>query len=247
MNSPNSNSQAAVRIVLVDDHPVVLDGYRTLLTRQPGFQVCALAGSASEAVAAVERERPHLVITDLTMPGRSGLDLIKDLAALDPELKILVISMHDETLWAERALKAGANGYLMKDSDSATVVTAVRAVLAGGIHLSPAMSARVLNAFATPRPRGSAASPLESLSDREFEVFRLFGEGRTAKEIAAQLNISPKTVAVHRDHIKDKTGFLTSAEMIREAVRWVEASTSANRLFTTGTAADTATAAAVLE
>ena len=224
MNTRVSNNQAEARIVLVDDHPVVLDGYRTLLMRQPGFQVCAMAGSAAEAVAAVEREHPQLVITDLTMPGRSGLDLIKDLAALDPELKILVISMHDETLWAERVLKAGARGYLMKDSDSATVVTAARNVLAGGIHLSPAMSARVLNAFATPRPRGSSTSPLESLSDREFEIFRLFGEGKTAKEIATQLNISPKTVAVHRDHIKDKIGFVTSAEMIREAVRWVESS-----------------------
>ena len=222
MNSPASNPQPAVRIVLVDDHPVVLDGYRTLLSRQAHFAVCATAGSAPEAVAAVERERPQLVITDLTMPGRSGLDLIKDLAALDPALKILVISMHDETLWAERALKAGAKGYLMKDCDSSTVVAAAHAVLAGGIYLSPAMSARVLGAFASARPRGSSASPLEILSDREFEVFRLFGEGRTAKEIAAHLSISPKTVAVHRDHIKDKIGFVTSAEMIREAVRWVE-------------------------
>ena len=211
-----------VRIALVDDHPVVLDGYRTLLSSQADFHVCATAGSAPEAVAAVERERPDLVITDLTLPGRSGLDLIKDLTTMRPALKILVISMHDETLWAERALKAGAKGYMMKDSDSATVIAAVRAVLADGIYLSPAMSARVLGAFASARPRGSAVSPLESLSDREFEVFHLFGEGRTAKEIAAQLSISPKTVAVHRDHIKEKLGFVTSAEMLREAVRWVE-------------------------
>ncbi|MCX6864748.1 MAG: response regulator transcription factor [Verrucomicrobia bacterium] len=196
MNSPDSNRQALVRIVLVDDHPVVLDGYRTLLSSQAHFQVCATACSAPEAVAAVEREHPAL--------------------------KILVISMHDETLWAERALKAGAKGYMMKDCDSSTVIAAVRAVLAGGIYLSPSMSARVLGAFASARPRGSSVSPLEILSDREFEVFRLFGEGRTAKEIAAQLSISPKTVAVHRDHIKEKIGFVTSAEMIREAVRWVE-------------------------
>jgi len=222
MNTKDPNSQPPVRIVLVDDHPVVLDGYRTLLSSQAHFQVCATAGNAPEAVAAVVRERPQLVMTDLTMPGRSGLDLIKDLIAIDPALKILVISMHDETLWAERALKAGAKGYMMKDCDSSTVIAAVRAVLAGGIYLSPAMSARVLGAFASARPRGSSVSPLEILSDREFEVFRLFGEGRTAKEIAAQLSISPKTVAVHRDHIKEKIGFVTSAEMIREAVRWVE-------------------------
>lgn len=222
MNSSDSNQPAPVRIVLVDDHPVVLAGYRTLLTSQAAYEVCAIASSAPAAVAAIERERPDLVLTDLTMPGRSGLDLIKDLAALDSALKILVVSMHDETLWAERALKAGAKGYVMKECDSSTVLAAVRTVLAGGIYLSPAMSARVLGAFAATRPRGSSVSPLETLSDREFEVFRLFGEGRTAKEIAAQLSISPKTVAVHRDHIKDKLGFVTSAEMIRAAVRWVE-------------------------
>ena len=225
MNPAASNQQPVVRIVLVDDHPVVLDGFRTLLSGQAQFEVCATATSAPEAMAAVEREHPQLVITDLTMPGRSGLDLIKDLAVLDPALKILVISMHDETLWAERALKAGAKGYVMKDCDSSTVITAARTVLAGGIYLSPAMSARVLGAFASSRPRGSSVSPLETLSDREFEVFRLFGQGRSAKEIAAQLSISPKTVAVHRDHIKDKIGFVTSAEMIREAVRWVETHT----------------------
>ncbi|MCX6878321.1 MAG: response regulator transcription factor [Verrucomicrobia bacterium] len=223
MNSPDSNQQPQVRIVLVDDHPVVLEGYRTLLSGQAQFLVCATVGSAPAAVAAVERERPQLVLTDLTLPGRSGLDLIKDLVALDPALKILVVSMHDETLWAERALKAGARGYVMKDCDSNTVIAAVRTVLAGGIYLSAAMSSRVLVAFAAARPRGSSVSPLETLSDREFEVFRWFGEGRTAKEIAAQLSISPKTVAVHRDHIKDKLGFVTSAEMIREAVRWVAA------------------------
>ncbi len=225
MNAPETSKKTPARIVLVDDHPVVLDGYRTLLSSQADFLVCATAGSAPEAVAAVERERPQLVVTDLTMPGRSGLDLIKDLAALDPALRILVISMHDETLWAERTLKAGAKGYVMKDCDSATVIAAVRTVLAGGIYLSPAMAARVLNSFAATRPRGSSVSPLEILSDREFEVYRRFGEGRTAKEIAALLNISPKTVAVHRDHIKDKIGFATSAEMIREAVRWVETHT----------------------
>jgi DNA-binding NarL/FixJ family response regulator len=222
MNTSTINQTPAVRIVLVDDHPVVLDGYRTLLTSQADLRVCATATNAPEAIAAVEREHPDLVVTDLTMPGRSGLDLIKDLAVLDPALKILVVSMHDEMLWAERVMKAGAKGYVMKDCDSATVLAAVRTVLAGGIHLSPALSARVLGAFASARPRGSSVSPLESLSDREFEVFRLFGEGRTAKEIAAHLSISPKTVAVHRDHIKAKLGFVTSAEMIREAVRWVE-------------------------
>lgn len=213
---------SSFRIALVDDHPVMLDGYRTMLSGQGGLEVCGTATNAADALTLVERTAPDLVVTDLTLPGRSGLDLIKDLIALRPELRILVISMHDETLWAERCLKAGAKGYVMKESDSATMVAAIRQVLDGGIYLSPRLAARVISAFASSRPRGSEVSPLEKLSDREFEVFRLFGEGQTAKEIAARLNLSPKTVAVHRDHIKQKMGYQTSAEMIREAVRWVE-------------------------
>jgi DNA-binding NarL/FixJ family response regulator len=221
--SESSATSRKYRIVLVDDHPVVLGGYRLMLDAQPDLQVCATAANAGEALTAIQREHPDLVVTDLTMPGRGGLDLIKDLVALEDSLKILVISMHDENLWAERALKAGARGYVMKESDNATMLAAVRQVLAGGIYMGPRLAARVLGAFASARPRGSTSSPLEKLSDREFEVFRLFGEGKTAKEIAAQLNLSPKTVSVHRDHIKEKMGFTTSAEMIRQAVRWVEA------------------------
>ncbi len=209
------------RILLVDDHRIVLDGYRLILDAEPDLSVSAIATSVSEALASVERDHPDLVIADLSMTGRGGLDLIKDLAALHPELKILVCSMHDEALYAERALRAGAKGYVMKDADGPTFLTAVRRVLGGQIFMSEKLAGRVLASFAGVRPRGTH-SPLEKLSDREFEVFRLFGEGKTAKEIACQLNLSPKTVSVHRDHIKEKLEFQTSAEMIRQAVRFVE-------------------------
>jgi DNA-binding NarL/FixJ family response regulator len=212
---------AKSRILLVDDHRTLLTGYTLMLEAEPDLAVCATATSVPEALAAVERERPDLVVTDLTMPGRGGLDLIKDLLALHPELRILVCSMHDETLYAERALRAGAKGYVMKDVDGPTFLGAIRCVLGGETFVSKKLAARVLDAFAGGRPRGSS-SPLEKLSDREFEVFRLFGEGKTAKEIAGQLNLSPKTVSVHRDHIKEKLEFATSAEMIRQAVRYVE-------------------------
>ena len=129
--------------------------------------------------------------------------------------------MHDETLYAQRALRAGAKGYIMKDADGPTYLTAIRRVLDGQIYVSPKLAMVVLDAFATPQSRGSN-SPLEKLSDRELEVFRLFGSGKTAKEIASQLNLSPKTVSVHRDHVKEKLKFATSAEMIRQAVRYVE-------------------------
>lgn len=214
-------AHARSRILLVDDHPVVLDGYRQMLNAQPDLEVCATTGTAPAALELAGREHPDLVLADLTMPGRGGLDLVKDLAVLHPEVKVLVCSMHDEMLYAERALRAGAKGYLTKDSPGPVMLAAIRKVLDGGIYVSERLAERVLDAFANARPRGST-SPLEKLSDREFEVFQLFGQGRTAKEIAAQLNLSPKTISVHRDHIKEKLEFATSAEMIRQAVRWVE-------------------------
>ena len=215
--TPNAKS----RLLLVDDHPVVLDGYQLMLKSQPDLQVCAVATNASDAIALFERERPDLTITDLNLPGRNGLDLLKDLVALDAGAKVLVCSMHDEMLYAERALHAGAKGYVTKDCSAPVMLSAIRRVLSGGIHVSERLAASVLEAFAGARPRGTH-SPLEKLSDREFEVFVLFGEGKTAKDIGAKLNLSPKTVSVHRDHIKAKMEFATSAEMIRQAVRWVE-------------------------
>ena len=212
---------AKSRILLVDDHRIVLNGYQLILDAEPDLAVCATATSAPEALAAVERARPDLVVTDLSMAGRGGIDLIKDLLALHPELLILVCSMHDETLYAERALRAGAKGYLMKDADGPTLLAAIRRVLGGQLYMSEKLAERVLDAFAGSRQREGHAL-LERLSDRELEVFSLFGEGKTAKEIAGQLNLSPKTVSVHRDHIREKLEFHTSAEMIRQAVRFVE-------------------------
>jgi DNA-binding NarL/FixJ family response regulator len=223
MSTTKNKAQLAdkTRILLVDDHRMLLSGYTLLLNAEPDLVVSATATSVSEALAAVEREVPDLVITDLNMAGRGGIDLIKDLLALHPSLRVLVCSMHDETLYAERALRAGAKGYVMKDADGPTFLAAIRRVVNGQVFMSEKLAARVLDSFADAQPRGSD-SPLKKLSDREFEVFRLFGEGKTAKEIAGQLNLSPKTVSVHRDHIKEKLNFTTSAEMIRQAVRYVE-------------------------
>ena len=225
MNDSKSKKQSPsaekYRLLFVDDHPVVLDGYSLMLKSQPDLEICGLAANAGEAIQLFESENPDLVVMDLNLPGRGGLDLIKDLLALKPSVRVLVCSMHDEMLYAERALRAGAKGYVTKDCSATLMLSAIRRVLNGGIHVSERMAVHVLEAFAGTRPRGSH-SPLEKLSDREFEVFVLFGEGKTAKEIGAKLNLSPKTVSVHRDHIKEKMEFGTSAEMIRQAVRWVE-------------------------
>ena len=193
-----------------------------MLQSHPEYEVCAAATTEGEALTAVERTQPDLVITDLNMPGRGGLELIKDLIALHPHLKILVSSMHDEMLYASRALQAGAKGYVGKDSVGDAMIEAIRTLLGGGVYVSARLAAHLALSFATSRPRGSSLSPLEKLSDREFQVFELFGQGKSTKEMAAQLNISSKTVSVHRDHIKEKLEFATSAEMIRQAVRWVE-------------------------
>lgn len=221
MSAAQTKATVKSRILLVEDHRSVLHGYRLMLDAEPDMSVCAMATSAAEAISAVEQSQPDLVITDLTLPGRSGLDLVKDLIAIYPALRILVCSMHDEALYAQRALRAGARGYIMKDADGPTYLAAIRSVLSGQSYVSQKLAAQVLDAFGAPQSRGNS-SPLEKLSDRELEVFRLFGAGKTAKEIASQLNISPKTVSVHRDHVKEKLKFATSAEMIRQAVRYVE-------------------------
>jgi len=161
------------------------------------------------------------VLTDLTMPGRSGLEFIKDLRAAHADLAILVISMHDEAVYAERVIRAGARGYIMKEAGGENLLAAIRQVLRGEIYVSPRMAARLLEALSGSRPRGSH-SPIEQLSDREFEVFQLIGQGKSTRDIATQLHLSTKTVDVHRSHIKEKLALTDTTALIRHAVRWVE-------------------------
>ncbi len=185
------------------------------------LEVCAGAGSVKEALAAIELEKPDVVITDLTMPGRGGLELINDLAAIRPETRVLVCSMHDEVFYAERCLRAGAKGYIMKEAPSEQLLAAIRTIAIGNIWVSPRLNTQIIGLFAEVAPRGST-SIVGKLTDREFDVFRLFGDGKTTKEAASALNLSPKTVAVHRDNIKSKLGLPTTAELLRHAIRWVE-------------------------
>jgi DNA-binding NarL/FixJ family response regulator len=208
-------------VLLVDDHPFMRAGLAQLIDRQADLAVCGEAGSPAEAFQVIAKTKPDLILTDLTMPGRSGLEFIKDLLAAEPKLAVLVVSMHDELVYAERALRAGARGYIMKEAGGENLLAAIRQVLRGEVYVSPRMSARILAAMSGAKPRGSS-SPIEKLSDREFEVFQLIGQGKSTRDIAAQLHLSPKTVDVHRGHIKEKLELKDATALIRHAVRWVE-------------------------
>ena len=207
-------------IVIVEDHTLMRAGLSQLVSSQPGLNVVGEAGDASAGLATVLQLEPDLVIVDITLPGRNGLELIKDIRAKLPGQKILVISMHDEALYAERSLKAGARGYIMKDSDRHSFIQAIRTVAEGGFYVSEKMSGEVMAAVSGggQRLKGS----LSRLSDREFEVFEHLGLGLGTNEIAHRLGISPKTVEVHRAHIREKLEMPTGAAVVRYAVRWTE-------------------------
>jgi len=189
-----------------------------LICKQPELFVCGEAGNAEQALESIRMLRPELVLVDVTLPGKPGLEFIKDLATLFPEVLVLVVSMHDESLYAERALRAGARGYLMKSAGGEELIKAIRQVFTGQVYVSPNLSARLLDSLSGSRRRPLGV--LNMLSDREFEVFQLIGEGLTTNEIGSRLHISGKTVETHRLHIRDKLGLRTPPELTKYAVRW---------------------------
>jgi len=207
------------RILIVDDHPMMREGLRTLISREHDLAVCGEAETAGQALDAVANLKPDLVLADISLPGRNGVELIKDIRSLQPAVLILVISMHDESLYAERVLRAGARGYIMKQESGPTMIQAIRQVLAGRIYLSDKMSARILENVAGKRAK---ASPIERLSDREFEVFQLIGRGKSTVQIAEELHLSTKTVEAHRAQVKAKLDLRNMPELISFASRWVE-------------------------
>lgn len=197
------------------------DGLVYLINGEPDLLVEWKAENAAQALEIVIREKPDLVLTDITLPDKNGLELIKDLRAIQEELAILVVSMHDESLYAERALRAGARGYITKQEGGERLMQAIRQILAGSIAVSDRITARVMEAFSG-RTQGNENSPVSKLSDREFEVYQWIGRGKSTKEIAHQLRLSEKTVAVHRGHIKEKLGIRSAGELTHHAIRWVE-------------------------
>ena len=207
------------RILLVEDHPIVCAGYRMLIDQEPGLIVCGEADDLLSAMRVIRDEKPELVILDISIKSGSGLELIKEIIAQKIDTSVLVCSMHEESLYAERALRAGARGFINKEQATEHIIQAVRTVLSGELYLSPQMTQRLLN-----RAAGgfdAAVDPISSLSDRELEVFELIGRGNTTKAIAEKLELSRKTIETHREHIKSKLDAKTSAELNREAVKWV--------------------------
>lgn len=207
-------------VLIVDDHPIVRHGMAQLINNDLGLRVCGEADSAPGALDAMRRLKPDLALLDISLQGTNGIELIKLMRAEQPKIAILMLSMHDESLYALRALRAGARGYVMKGEAMDHVLTAIRKVLAGDIYVSPRFSERLVFK-AIQSLEGGMGSPVDKLSDRELEVLQLLGKGFGTREIANELHLSIKTIETHRAHIKEKLGFKDAGEMVRFAIDWV--------------------------
>jgi len=213
--------RAKTRVLLVDDHPMIRQGLAALINEDPTLMVCGEAGNSRQGLELIAALKPNLAIVDISLDERDGIELIKDVRVRHPKLQLLVLSMHDEGSYAERALRAGASGYVMKAEAAETVMAAIHAVLAGKIYISQKVTEQMLHRMASrPKDAWSGKSPVERLTDRELRIFRLIGEGIRVREIATRLFISVKTVESHRVNIKLKLGLKTSAELLRYAIQY---------------------------
>jgi DNA-binding NarL/FixJ family response regulator len=223
MNSnPSTNAARKHRIFLVDDHPLVREGLTNLINEQNDLIVCGEAEDSAGAITGITKTRPDVVLVDISLKNESGLELVKNLESQFPLVALIVLSMHDEALYAERALRAGARGYVMKRESTRSVLASIRRVLEGGVYVSE----RVVNSMArrfSSSPKRVESSPVERLSDRELEIFRLLGQGRTTAQIAEDLHLSLKTVQAYCARAKEKFGVSSLGELLRAAIRWEDA------------------------
>ena len=209
------------RVLIVDDHPIFRAGLIGLVNIESDLMVCGEAQDAVQAMSAVEKLQPDLVLLDMSLPGKSGLELLKDVRAMSPQTPVLIISMHDETLYAERVIRAGGRGYIMKQEGPEKIIHAIRKVLSGGISVSDGISSQILDALSGPKAGSKpGAASVSTLTDREFEVYRLLGQGKEPHEIARALHLSIKTVDTHRMHIRQKLSLRNATELIHHATRW---------------------------
>ena len=218
-------SAAPHRVVLIEDHPVTLEGLRSLFDREPDLDVVGMATSVPEALDLLARLSPALALIDVRIDGGDGIELTKNVKALYPDLIVLILSAHDEAVYAERAVRAGAAGFVMKTERSEVILAAVRDALDGRLHLSDTMREKLLDHYlAADGTDARTTSPVALLTDRELEVFGHFGRGLTTSQVADAMMVSPKTVETHRVHIKRKLGIPTTNDLIRQATLWVAAS-----------------------
>jgi DNA-binding NarL/FixJ family response regulator len=214
-------NQFKKQIIIVDDHPMMRKGLASSIEAEPGYEIVGQFERAEEVLNQIDSLEPDLMIVDVSLPGMNGIELVKNLIFQYPDLKILVVSRHEESLYAERALRAGAKGYVMKFESSDILMKAVRKVLLGGIYVSEEISEKLLmNAMSGKST--VTESPVDLLSDRELEVFELIGRGRSSNEIADQLHLAVKTIETYRSRIKEKLNFKNSTELVFHAVKWVE-------------------------
>lgn len=209
-------------VLIVDDHPIVRQGLAQLIDQEHDLHVCGQAEDAHQAIQAIRRLDPDMVIVDISLKETSGIELIKDIKVQFPSLPVLTLSMHDEGIYAERALRAGARGYIMKQEATEKVVTAIQRVLSGEVYVSEGMAAKMVSKLVA-GPAETAGSPVDRLSDRELEVFRLIGAGFGTREMAEKLHLSIKTIETYRAHIKEKLDLLDANELLRTAIAWVNA------------------------
>jgi DNA-binding NarL/FixJ family response regulator len=209
------------RVFIVDDHPIFREGLRQVINGQPDLRVCGEASTATEAIDGMASAEPDLVVVDLSLARSDGLDLIKDLRVRYPRLPVLVVSNHDESEYAERCLRAGCRGYIMKSRPPGDVVAGVRATLEGKIHVSEEIAHRMLERLSGGTSK-SSRERFGGLTDRELQVFGLYGKGLSTREIAGELHLSIKTIQSHREHIKAKMQLANTSDLLRSAVQWVE-------------------------
>ncbi len=218
-SKPQMASPKKYRVLLVDDHPVVRQGLALLIEREPDLCVCGEADGAHSAYHAITTLRPDLVVLDISLSGPDGLDVLKEIRTKTTNLPVLILSMHDESIYAERAMRAGANGYIMKQEATEKVLVAIRRILQGEVYLSDRLTSTLLQQYV----RGTSpakSSPLLNLTDRELEVFRLIGEGHGTRQIAEELHLSVKTIESYQAHIKEKLALRNARELVQHAIEW---------------------------
>ncbi len=213
--------KSAARILIVDDHPLLRQGIAELINNEPDLEVCGEAEDPHKAIDAMEKLNPDVIILDISLKGASGIELLKNIKVRFPRLLVLILSMHDESVYAHRALRAGAAGYIMKQEASEKVLVAIRKILSGEVYLSEELGSRMLNRLVGGRSSLNG-SPIEELSDRELEVFGLIGQGHGTRPIAEKLHLSVKTVESHRAHIKEKLNLKSANELVHHAIQWAQ-------------------------